>query len=435
MMRSYKIAMVAACPFPANWGSPGLIRETVESLMRRGHQVHVVTYPFGQDLSVGGAKIWRSWHWRTAAKLHSGPSLEKVIMDPSLVVQLVRVIRRENIEIIHAHNYEGMLAGIVAKFITGRPLVFSPHGLLSDELPGYGLLPLISGSVGRVFDRFVPKFADHIITVTDRLRRKLITLGVDPDDIDAIPPSIDPAMFDNADPEPLRRSLGVESGPVVMYTGICSPLQRLDYLLHAFSRVIESEPKATLVVLTPLQHDPDIAACKQLASSLAIDNRVIWVQGHALSDLRHYLALADVTVISRPNMPGQPIKLLNAMMAGKPTVCFAGVTEGVEHGREVFIAPDHDWRRLGAGILALIRNPGLSREMGRLARETVISKYNSNLLYARVEQIYAKLLGEVALPQPDAAESSRDTNPAERSKPYETVEAGAATRELGKVSM
>ena len=43
-MKRYSIAMIAPCPFPANYGTPGAIREMCEALSARGHRIHVVTY-------------------------------------------------------------------------------------------------------------------------------------------------------------------------------------------------------------------------------------------------------------------------------------------------------------------------------------------------------------------------------------------------------
>jgi glycosyltransferase involved in cell wall biosynthesis len=43
--------MLAACPFPANHGSAGSIREMSDTLSDMGHNVHIVTYPTGQELN------------------------------------------------------------------------------------------------------------------------------------------------------------------------------------------------------------------------------------------------------------------------------------------------------------------------------------------------------------------------------------------------
>src|SRR5688572_3371204 len=111
-MKSYSIAMVAACPFPANYGSPAAIREMSETLAQMGHDVHIVTYSFGDDLPVGKAKLHRIPHWGKARSKYVGPSKEKPFLDALMVAELLKVIRREKINVIHAHNYEGALVGI-----------------------------------------------------------------------------------------------------------------------------------------------------------------------------------------------------------------------------------------------------------------------------------------------------------------------------------
>ena len=58
-----KICVLAACPFPANHGTPGSIRELVEATAERGHEVHVVTYHLGQDLPVGRVHLHRIPNW------------------------------------------------------------------------------------------------------------------------------------------------------------------------------------------------------------------------------------------------------------------------------------------------------------------------------------------------------------------------------------
>jgi hypothetical protein len=56
----YRIAVVAACPFPSLRGSQVLVRETAEGLAQVGHAVHVVTYPTAQHLvAIGRISIHR----------------------------------------------------------------------------------------------------------------------------------------------------------------------------------------------------------------------------------------------------------------------------------------------------------------------------------------------------------------------------------------
>jgi hypothetical protein len=98
-----------------------------------GHAVHIVTYPTGQEeIVVRRAKVHRTGPFRPEINAKVGPSPEKFLRDFGLLRLLCRVIRRERIEVIHAHNYEGALIGAIAKWITGRPLLYNALNLIGE---------------------------------------------------------------------------------------------------------------------------------------------------------------------------------------------------------------------------------------------------------------------------------------------------------------
>jgi 1,2-diacylglycerol 3-alpha-glucosyltransferase len=390
-MAGYKIAMLAACPFPANYGSPGAIREMAQSLASRGHDVHVVTYPFGEDLPVNLLTIWRCFGWRKqGSRIYSGPSLEKLFLDLFLLVKLCSVIRRQKIEVIHAHNYEGVLLGVIAKFITGRPLLYNAVNLMSDELHLYKFLrpAFLARWIARLLDLFVTWWPDGFIAITNDLRQAMLTRGVSSDRIALVPCSVNLEMFEHPNDGQLRVQYGVRDRPVIIYTGINSPIQRLDYLLRAFSVVRQKFPDALLMIVSPLDHDPDLATNRSLAAQLGVDSDVIWVEGHKLVELPNYLALASVAVISRPDMPGHPIKLLNYMAAARPIVCSAGAAKGVQHLHDAFLTRDHDWQHLAEGITTLLQDHALAEKLGKNARDTVVRDFDCGALCAPVERMY-----------------------------------------------
>ena len=94
----------------------------------------------------------------------SGPSSEKFLLDFQLLGLLCRVIRRERIDIIHAHNYEGALVGVMAKWLTRRPLLYNAVNLMTDELAGYGFIrpAWLAHGLARGLDWFTPIFPNHI---------------------------------------------------------------------------------------------------------------------------------------------------------------------------------------------------------------------------------------------------------------------------------
>src|SRR5207249_1670077 len=132
-----------AGPYPALRGSQVLVGQLARGLAARGHDVHLVT-------------------WGEVAADRPGPRPARIVRDVALLVRLARGVRRHRIDVIHAHNYEAAVAGLVVARATGRPLVYHGHSALADELPLYFTHPLgrrLAGRLGRFLDAQVPRRA------------------------------------------------------------------------------------------------------------------------------------------------------------------------------------------------------------------------------------------------------------------------------------
>src|SRR5438046_2578461 len=393
----YSIAMVAACAFPGNHGSPASVREMSDTLSQMGHAVHIVTYSTGQeDITVRYAKIHRTRPFRPETNAKVGPSWEKFLEDFALLRLLLRVVRRERIDVIHAHNYEAALIGVLAKWITGRPLLYDAVNLMSDELAGYGFIrpSWLARAIARALDWFIPIFPNHVTAVSPELKQWFVKRGIPNRKLDMIPAGIVPEMFDNADPEKIRRRHQINSGAIVMYTGVLNGFQRIDYLLRAFAVVSKQLPDVLLMMVSPLVSESHEREHKKLANRLGISGSIVWIAPHSLEDLPSYLALANVTVISRPECPGHPVKLLNYMLAGKPIVCFEGAAKGLRHLHDAFIVPDCDCEALGKGIITLLADRELAARLAANARTTVLANFDWRVICQKIEHIYDRLLGK-----------------------------------------
>ena len=390
--------MIAACPFPVNYGSPAAIRELSATLSEMGHDIHIVTYPHGQDISVGKARLHRVAENRPAGSFSAGPSGEKLYFDFLMLGELHKTIRQEKIDIIHAHNYEGALIGIFGKFVTGKPLIYQSVSLMADELASYRFIrpAFIAQWLGKFLDWAVPLFPNYIITVSQELYDYLANHGVPKKKLAMITSGITPAMFENVDSNRFREKYGIGARPVVMYTGITNAFQRVDYQLRAFSLVLQEVPSAVCMIVSPLEKEPDLPLLQALAQELKITDNVIFVGPHSLEDLPDYLAMATVTVAPRPECPGHPIKLLNYMISGKPIVCFEGGAKGLAHMRDALVVPDHDWQAMGKAIVQFLNDPALAERLGANARQNAIDNFDWRAVSQKVAVIYEKLMNRAA---------------------------------------
>ncbi len=152
-MPAYSIAMVAACPFPANHGTPAAIKEMSEELARRGHLIRVVTYPLSDDIPVAGIEINRVGHVGRNREINVGPSYQRLVFDAMLAIKLFQIVRRHEVDVIHAHNYEAMLIGGVVGRLTGVPVIYNAINTMISELPSYNFFRPRVLATGRSVNR------------------------------------------------------------------------------------------------------------------------------------------------------------------------------------------------------------------------------------------------------------------------------------------
>lgn len=389
------IAMVAACPFPARRGTPVRIQGLAEELARRGHRVHLVTYHHGTGPVHPAVKVHRIPTVPSYRKLSPGPTYQKLmVLDPLLMGTLGRVIRRSHVDVIHAHHFEGLLVGLAARMGTGVPLVFDVHTLLSSELPYYRL-PMLPRRAKRMLamtlDRHLPRRADIVAPVTERIRNKLLEMGAVPEDrLCLIPNGVETDIFDV--PRPNGRA--ASAGPTLIFTGNLAAYQRIDLLLAAFRKVLDRRPDVRLTIVSDSTLEPYQALVRDLRLGDAID-----LVSAPFTEVPRLLAGADVAVNPRIDCDGIPIKLLNYLAAAKPVVSFAGSAPGLRHRETGWLVADGDVDAFAQGALTLLGDADLASRLGRNARRYVEVEHSWARAAEVCEEIYYRLVGTRAAGQ------------------------------------
>jgi glycosyltransferase involved in cell wall biosynthesis len=371
----YRVAMVAAKPFPVPQGSQVLVQQTAQLLQSRGHDVHLVVYGYGLGDAPPGLTIHRGANIIGARKTLAGPSWGKPFQDLALVRALRDVLRRHAIDIVHAHNYEGLLVALLAGY---RPIVYHAHTCLRDELPHFVLPRALARGLGAFADASLPQRADAVIALHDRARGYLIDEGCRADRVFVIPPPMD--LDIESDTHNEAKSIASDSSSVscrVVYTGNLDAYQNLGLLSDAMDFVRAREPLAQLHIATA-DTRPYPGADARVATPDA-------------ASLRAALAGDVVVACPRVSWSGYPIKLLNAMAAGKPIVACAGAAHGLVHRQSALIVPDNDSRAFADALLELMHDAALRRRLGDGARNAARANHQPDIIAAMIEPIYAGL--------------------------------------------
>jgi glycosyltransferase involved in cell wall biosynthesis len=389
-----KIAVLAACPFPANHGTPGSIRELAEATAARGHQVHIVTYHFGDDRPLRGVRLHRIPDWTGETAITVGPTRYRPLYDMLLAWESIRVVRKYRLDLIHAHGYEAALAAGLCRLVTGRPVIYSAHNTMGDELASYDFFRFkwMARSLAWLLDRTVPRLGDRCIPHSPNLARFLVERGLQARCEEILPFGINLSDVPPDEGRVWRTYYQLGSDPIVLYAGVMDRFQRLDLLLHAMERVVRQIPRARLVFVVTVSSARQQEAIWQLARELGIERNILMTDPQDMDGALRHLWMADVAVVPRPKTPGFPIKLLNYMSTRRPCVIFASSANGVTHGKHVWQVEPDTPAALAKGILHLLANPAQQRELGRNAFDFVRRNHDRSLLAARVCTAYLRML-------------------------------------------
>lgn len=382
------VAVIAACPFPEPRGTPVRILRLSQATARLGHRVSVLTYHLGTGEDPEGLEIHRIPDVPSYSKTGPGPSVPKLTrLDPALTRLLREFLARERVDVIHAHHYEGLL--VAAAAARGRvPIVYDAHTMLSTELPEYRFpMPRRAlRGIGEWLDRRIPERADHIVAVTDTIRRKLVSLGFDPGRITVASQGVEDEFF--IGPSAANGSAETAS-PTIMFAGNLAAYQGIDSLLDAFAVVRRARPDARLNILS----GSDFDAYEERSRALGIRD-AIEIEDVPLSDLPARLETAAVTVNPRTDCDGIPIKLLNYMATSRPIVSYEGSFPIRGDEPLAALVPDGDDEAFGEAIVALLADPAGAARLGRAGRRYAEAHHRWGTIAERVDGIYRRLVAE-----------------------------------------
>jgi D-inositol-3-phosphate glycosyltransferase len=291
---------------------------------------------------------------------------------------------------VHAHYWVSGAIGHQLKHDFDVPLVTTFHTLAHTKI-GAGL----SESSTRLgFEQDTVRCSDRIVASTPHERAELIAgYGADRDRIEVVAPGVDHSLFFPGVREVARHRLGLpEDGPVLAFVGRIQPLKGVDVALRAFAAL--EDPRAVLVVVggpSGPEGGYEVAALRQLAHDLRIEDRVRWVAPRPHAELADWYRAADVCVV--PSLSESfGLVALEAAACGTPVVAAAvgGLRSLVQHGRTGFLVSGRDPRDYAAAISRVLSDPELAHELS-VGALMASRDYTWSMTAARLRRVYADL--------------------------------------------
>ena len=315
---------------------------------------------------------------------------------PRGVVRLVRLLRRDPVDLVHTHLYGANLVGRIAAAVVGIPVVSSLH------CPDYDPAVFVDNAtlspaklrILRWLDRASCRLAGPAFVAVSQYVKQSAErhLGIPRDRTTVIYNGIDMTMFSrDADTAAramrLRAKLGLTGdAPIVLCVARLDPQKGLRYLIEALPAVVRECPRvAALFVGTgpPAMQ----SSLESLAERLHVRSHVHFVG--ATSDVRSYLELCDLFV--QPSLyEGMGIALVEAMAMERACVSSraSAIPEVVADGVSGSLVAPADAGALAIAITRLLKDPALRSRMGAEGRRIAVDRFDVARNIRQLESVY-----------------------------------------------
>jgi glycosyltransferase involved in cell wall biosynthesis len=342
-------------------------------LVRRGHTVTMVTSRSQPDLpareTMEGVEVVRKWFPERRSPAGW------VAHTLATVPHHGRLARQA--DILHAQTFASALPAMLAKRSFALPLVITLHTS--------HFLRLAQKPAWRPLLRRIIRSADWLLAASEEIRD--VALGLHPHPrAEAVTNGVDTTLF----APPAERRAGGASGPLrIIVPRRLFEKNGVEYFIRALPLVLREVQVQAVVV----GDGPERARLEALAGELGVAAAVEFLGRRPNDEMPGLLAAADLAVFPSL-MEATSVAALEAMSCGVPVAAsrVGGLPEIVDSDVGDLFAPADPVSQAEA-IVRLLRTADLA-ELGRAARERVVSRWSVERLAVRHEEIYETLLRE-----------------------------------------
>jgi len=302
------------------------------------------------------------------------------MFDFGWVRKACRLVRREGISLIHAHEFTGNTYGSLVAKLVGVPLVATVHGksYYSEQCKR------------RLAYRAVSRVGTMVAVSEDLKRFIAAAVAIPADRIKVIynGQGILPSVGTN-EKQRLKSELGLsDTEKIVGVVGSLYPVKGHEYLLAAVPQVLKIHPWTKFLIVGKGDLE---ARLKNVVRNAGLERQVRFLGFR--EDVPMLLSLLDVFVL--PSLSeGLSIALLEAMAAGKPVVAtkVGGNPELVVDGETGYSVPARDAEALAAKICFLLADKCRATKLGENGQERVRQKFSLRAMADNYQKLYEQCL-------------------------------------------
>lgn len=314
--------------------------------------------------------------------------------DVKALLELIRVIRKERPDIVHANTPKGSLLGMMAAWWCRVPhRIYTVTGLRFETATGTFRWLL------KTMERITCACATKVIPEGEGVKKTLIREQITKKPLKKIHNGningIDLEYFSRtpeilATAQELRAQIGGDF--IFVFVGRIVRDKGMIELVDAFERLNQEHPSARLLLVGSTE--PELDPLPDTTSEKLESNPNIYQAGWQ-TDVRPWLAASDAFAFGSYR-EGFPNVVLQAGAMGLPSVVtdINGCNEIIIEGKNGYIVPKHDSEALYQGMKKLYEDRAKTKEMSEVAREMIITRYKQEDVWQATLEMYQSLLKE-----------------------------------------
>jgi glycosyltransferase involved in cell wall biosynthesis len=366
-----RIPILQTC-FSRSWGGLEIqALEVTDALRKRGWPV-ILACPGDSRLAAeAAARGIRVARFAVTGYIH-----------PLLVLRLARLLRGEEIGIIHCQ-----LSKDLSTVVPAVDLARTRARIILSKRVGSYLMkkdPLHRYTYSRV---------DRVLAVSEVIRRNVLeTTPASADRVATLHDAIDTTEFSPArgDRDAVRAEFGYAPGDLVIgFAGRFSPGKGHEEFLHAAAMVSPDIPAARFLIAgEPSAGEAAYAdTIVRLAETLGLRSAVTFAGFRR--DVPRILSAFDIFAFPS-HAESFGVVLIEAMAMERPVIASEcdGILDIIVDGVSGLFIPPGNAEALGAAIRLLAADPGLRARLGRGARQRVLACFDRERQMDALEEIY-----------------------------------------------
>jgi glycosyltransferase involved in cell wall biosynthesis len=303
--------------------------------------------------------------------------------DPRTLLDFIRIIKRENINIMHLQGYAATTFGRIAGILCNVPTLLHQRDADPNH-PGYMIFPDILLALGPGKGLAVSQYTKEFLAEKRKIQLDKIKALINPIDISKI------ISIDEEGLKAVKKTINCQ--PDMRFIGMITrfyPVKGVECLIKAAPGIIEKHQNVMFVLCGD---GPLMDEMKKLATELNVEKHFLFPG--FVDNPETWLSIFDV-MVSCSYSEGCPNAILEAMALKRPIVCTksGGPEEFLEDGYSALMPMPGDVDGIATSIMKILDDASLNKSLAVNARKAA-EWYDVKNYLGRLEGIYNDAVNE-----------------------------------------